>query len=202
MPEVRMSLPMLLLLEGCLYIVLFGGLSLLRREGLSTRFAIESIAITLIVAGLAYWIGFYLHPIVFLIGLYLVTMRVRLLVDLGNFLARRKRFNQASQVYTLARRAWPDQASALIVQLNQGAALLQQDRLDDAVDTFTGILQKGQSGYLGVKYEAATHFNLAVAYRRKGIPAQATREFNAVIETWPGSEYARRAEAALKREHS
>jgi tetratricopeptide (TPR) repeat protein len=193
-----MSLPMLLLLEGCLYIVLFGGLSLLRREGLSTRFALESIVLTLLGVGIAGWSGFHIHPIVFLIALYLLTMRVRLLVDLGNYLARRRRFKQANRVYTLACRLWPDQASTLIVQLNQGAALLQQDRLDEAVAIFTGILGQVQAGYLGVKYEAATHFNLAVAYRRKKMEAQAVKEFQAVMETWPVSEYARRAEAALK----
>jgi outer membrane protein assembly factor BamD (BamD/ComL family) len=37
-----------------------------------------------------------------------------------------------------------------------------------------------------------------VAYRRKGLDAQATAEFNAVLDTWPVSEYARRAKAALE----
>jgi outer membrane protein assembly factor BamD (BamD/ComL family) len=38
-----------------------------------------------------------------------------------------------------------------------------------------------------------------VAYRRKKMDAQATLEFNAVLDTWPVSEYARRAQAALDR---
>jgi len=51
---------------------------------------------------------------------------------------------------------------------------------------------------LGLRHEAAAHYNLGAAYRRKGLEAQAIREFNAVIDTWPASPYARRAEDALE----
>ncbi len=55
----------LILLVGLLFIVLFGGLSLLRREGLSNRFAAESVVVTLIFAGLAYLFPDRINPILF-----------------------------------------------------------------------------------------------------------------------------------------
>jgi len=191
------SLPVLILLEGLLFIALFGGLSWLRREGLSGRFAVEALILTIVASGLTALTNLT-NPIVFLIVLYLATMRVRLVVDVGNLLAQRGQFAQADRLYALAMRLWPDSAGCLIVQVNQGVSRLQQGANDQAVGIFKDVLQKASQGYLGVKYEAAAHYNLAVAYRRKGMDAQATAEFNAVLDAWPVSEYARRAKAALE----
>jgi tetratricopeptide (TPR) repeat protein len=193
-----MSLPMLLLLEGLLFIVCFGALSLFRREGLSIRFALEAVGITLIASGLTAFTPFTVNPILLLIVIYLVTMRVRLLVDLGTLLAQRGQFAQADRLYALALRLWPDHTGRLIVQVNQGAACLQQNAIDETIAIFQGVLQKADQGYLGVKYEAAAHYNLGVAYRRKKMEAQAIAEFNAVLDTWPASVYARHAEDALE----
>lgn len=194
-----MSLPTLLLLEGFLYIVLFGGLSFLRREGLSGQFAIEAATLTVITSGLAALSGFSIHPILFLIIIYLITMRVRLLVDVGNVFARRRQFTYADRIYTIAARLWPDNSNQLIVLINRGTLRLHQGELDEAITTFTGILQKVHHGHLGIKYEAATHYNLGVAYRLKKVEAQAIKEFNAVLDTWPASEYAPRAKAAIEK---
>ena len=192
-----MSLPVLILLLGFLYVVLFGALAWLRREGLSGRFAVEATVITLIASGLTALTNFPTHPVAFLFIVYLLTMRVRLVVDVGNLLAQRGKFAQADRLYALAMRLWPDGAGRLVVQVNQGVSHLQQGALDEAIDIFKGVLQNAQ-GYLGIKYEAATHYNLGVAYRRKGMEAPATMEFNAVLDTWPVSEYARRAQLALE----
>ena len=75
-----LSLHILLLLEGFSFIVLFGVVSLLKREGLSRRFAIEGGIFTLVVSGLTALTGFQTHPVLFLILIYLFTMRVRFLV--------------------------------------------------------------------------------------------------------------------------
>lgn len=195
-----MSLPVLIILVGLAYIVLFGGLSLLRREGLSARFAFESLAITFLTSGLVVLIGVQIHPIIFLIVLYLLTMRVRLLVDIGNFFAQRGQFERANTIYHLAERVWPDQTGDLVVQVNKATALLQSGALDDAIAVFTEVLKKASQGYLGVKYEAASHYNLGVAYRRKDMETQAKLEFNAVLDTWPASQYAHRAEIALSKD--
>ena len=194
-----MSLPILLLLVGFSYIVLFGAVSLLKREGLSRRFAFEGGIFTILVSILTGLTGIQPHPILFLVLIYLITMRVRFLVDIGNLLAQRGQFDQADKLYNLAARLWPDATNLLIVQVNQGTSLLQQQKLDEAIAIFNDILEQAGQGYLGVKYEAATHYNLGVAYLRKGMDAKASIAFNAVIDTWPASMYAHRAEAALEK---
>jgi tetratricopeptide (TPR) repeat protein len=194
-----LSLSIILLLVGFSYIILFGAVSLLRREGLSRRFAFEALIITLLVSGLTTLTGIQPHPVLFLILLYLLTMRVRLLVDLGNIFARRGQFEFADKLYNLAASLWPDATNSLILRVNQGTSLLQQKKLDEAISIFNEILEQAEQGYLGVKYEAATHYNLGVAYLRKNMDARASIAFNAVIDTWPASEYARRAEVALEK---
>ena len=194
-----MSLPIILLLEGFCFVVLFGAVSLLKREGLSKRFAIEGVAFTLLVSGLTALAGIQTHPVIFLVLIYLLTMRVRVLVDLGTILARRGQFEQADKLYRLAARLWPDATNRLILQVNQGTSLLQQKKLDEAIAMFNEVLTQAGRGYLGVKYEAATHYNLGVAYLRKNMDAKASIAFNSVIDTWPASLYAHRAEAALEK---
>jgi tetratricopeptide (TPR) repeat protein len=198
LPEVDVNPLLLLLLEGLSFVVVFGALSLFRREGLSIQFAVEVVIITVIAAGLTAFTPFPVNPILLLIVIYLVAMRVRLLVDLGTLLAQRGQFARADRVFALALRLWPDDAGRLIVQVNQGAAYLKQNILDKAIAIFQDVLQKAGQGYLGVKYEAAAHYNLGVAYRRKKMDAQSAVEFNAVLDTWPTSVYARRAEMALE----
>jgi tetratricopeptide (TPR) repeat protein len=195
-----MPLPLLLLLIGLLYILAVGALSLSRREGLSLRFALEALGISVLVAGLAWLTKAAIHPALFVVLLYLVTMRARILVDLGNFLARRRNFAQAEAVYTLAERLWPDEASRLIVEINQGVLDLQTGRLDQAIARFQDVLAAGaRSGFLGLKHECACHYNLGVAYQRKGLDAQSVLAFNQVLETWPACEYARYATIALEK---
>lgn len=193
------SLPILLLLEGFSFIVLFGAVSLLKREGLSKRFAIEGGIFTIVVSGLTAVTGLQTHPVLFLVLIYLLTMRVRVLVDLGNVFAKRGQFELADKLYGLAEKLWPDATNRLILQVNQGTSLLQQKKLDEAISIFNEVLEQAEHGYLGVKYEAATRFNLGVAYLRKNMDARASIAFNAVIDTWPASEYARRAEIALEK---
>ncbi len=74
---------------------------------------------------------------------------------------------------------------------------LRKGFTDDAIRIFKGILEKGDQGHLGAKYEAAAHYNLGQSYRRKEMEPQAMAEFNAVLDTWPSSEYARRSRAIL-----
>jgi hypothetical protein len=76
---------------------------------------------------------------------------------------------------------------------------LQKNKLNESIAMFTEVLSPGNKGYLGIKYEAATHFNLGVAYLRINNHSMATVEFNSVLDTWPVSMYARRAQEALER---
>jgi tetratricopeptide (TPR) repeat protein len=195
-----MSLHMMIGLIGLLYIVIFGGMALLRREGLSTRFAIESISITAIFTILAYLTPIQIHPVLFLLLLYLITLRVRILVDLANVFARRGNFLQAEKIYNLAYHVWPDQTSDLIIKVNHAILLLLKNQLDESISMLSEIIAEANKGYLGVKYEAAAHYNLGVAYLRKKENSKATVEFNAVLDTWPASLYAQRAQQALERQ--
>ena len=194
-----MDSPFFLFVVVFLYVVVFGGLSMLRREGLSIRFALESVTITAIVSLLAWALGVTVHPVIFLFFLYLITMRVRLLVDIGNALAQRKNFSAAGKIYALAGKLWPDSSNRLILEVNQGTSLLQQGSLDDAIQVFRSLLDQSNQGFLGIRYESAAHYNLGVAYLRKGLESQAVVEFNAVLDIWPASEYARAATNALSR---
>jgi tetratricopeptide (TPR) repeat protein len=192
-----MNSPVTILMLGSLYVVLYGLMSLLRREPLSGQFAVEAIVITLLAAGLASLEEGLAPPLAFLIILYLLTMRVRLSIDLGTALARRGRYVPAARLYALAERLWPDAPGRLIARINQATLSLQQDRVEEAIAVFKQILEQGR-GDLGVRNEAAVHFNLGVAYRRNQQEAQAAQEFRAVLEVWPVSEYARRASVALE----
>ncbi|MGQ9832913.1 MAG: tetratricopeptide repeat protein [Candidatus Villigracilaceae bacterium] len=195
-----LPLPVILLLEGLSFVVLFGVVSLLKREGLSRRFAIEAVILTLLVSGATVLANVQTHPVLFLIILYLFTMRVRLLVDVGNIFAARAQFDLADKFYALAANLWPDETNRLILKVNQAASLLQRQELDEAIAALSEVIQQAKTGYLGVKYEAAAHYNLGVAYLRKNMMARAIIAFNAAIDTWPASEYARRAETALKKQ--
>ena len=194
-----MDSPFFLFLVVFLYVVVFGGLSMLRREGLSMRFALESVGLTIIVSLIAWAMGVKVHPVIFLFFLYLVTMRVRLLVDIGNAFALRKNFSTAEKVYQLAGKMWPDSTNRLILQVNQGTSLLQQGNVEDAIQVFNALITQSAQGYLGIRYESAAHYNLGIAYLRKGQESQAVIEFNTVLDIWPASEYSRAATNALAR---
>jgi tetratricopeptide (TPR) repeat protein len=197
-----MSLHLMIGLIGLLYILMFGGMALLRREGLSTRFAIEALCITAIAVVLVVLTPIQIHPVLFLLLLYLITLRVRLLVDLANSFARRGRFEQAEKIYNFASQLWPDLTSQLIVSVNQAILLLQENKIEESITLFTEVLNQSNQSSLGVKYEAAAHFNLGVAYLRQNEKSKATIEFNSTIDTWPASPYAQRAHQALERQHN
>jgi tetratricopeptide (TPR) repeat protein len=197
--EANMQPPILILLVGILYVVVFGALSAFRREGLSGQFALVAMGITAIFTALSAMNIVQPHPVVLLIVLYLVTMRVRLVVDLANAFAARGKFERAEEIYRLGERFWPDTTSALLLQLNRSIAILQQDDPDTAIRLLEGVLGQSESGRLGVKQEAAAHYNLGVAYLRKDMKSKARIEFNQVLETWPATLYARHAQTALER---
>jgi tetratricopeptide (TPR) repeat protein len=190
---------LLLLLIGSLYIVVFGGLALLRREGLSTQFALESVALVVIMVGGAWLLQIQLSPFVFLIVLYLVTMRCRLAVEVANLLVGRGNYNLAFRLYGFALALWPDPASRLIVLTNRGAAELRSGQTEKAIHTLEGVLEAESRPALGLKYEAACRYNLAYAYEKTSRDAEAVAQYNEAIDVLPGSLYAQAAQAALER---
>jgi tetratricopeptide (TPR) repeat protein len=190
---------LLLLLVASLFVLVFGGLGWFRREGLSIQFALEAAGLTVLLVGGSWLLGTPLSPFLFLIILYLVTMRSRLIVDAANLLASRERYEPAFRLYNLGLAWWPDGASRLIVLVNQGAAQLRSGQVDAAIDTLQGVLDCANRSQLGLKYEAACHYNLGYAYEKKGDAGRAVVEYNQAIDVMPGSVYGRAAEAALKR---
>lgn len=190
---------LLLLLVACLFVLAFGALGFMRREGLSVQFAVETAILTAVLVGGSWLIGLPLNPFLFLVILYLVTMRSRLVVDVANALMRRGRKQAAFRLYDLALSLRPDASSRLVVLTNRGAALLLGGQVDDAISALRGVLADSQKSRLGIKYEAAAHYNLGYAYEIKGEDAQSVTQYNQAIEALPGSLYARAAQSALKR---
>jgi tetratricopeptide (TPR) repeat protein len=190
---------LLLLLLAAVFVLAFGGLGYLRREGLSVQFALEAAAVTAILVGGSWLLGTPMHPFLFLGLLYLITMRSRWVVEVANRFAKRKNYDLAFRLYDLSLALRPDEATRLIVLANKGAAQVHSGQLEAAITTLEGVLETEKSHRLGLKYEAACHYNLAYAYELKGQDAKATVEYNEAIEVLPGSVYAKAAQAAMKR---
>jgi tetratricopeptide (TPR) repeat protein len=189
---------LLLVLIASLFALLFGGLGYVRREGLSIQFALEVAGLTALLVGGSWLLGIELNPFLFLILLYVVTLRSRLTVDVANILARRKQYNLAFKLYELSLAWWPDAASRLIVLTNRGAAELYGGQVKAAIDTLEGVLEIEERPRLGLKYEAACRYNLGWAYEQNGEDAKAIAQYNEVIDLLPGSLYGQAAQAALK----
>jgi len=192
---------LLILLEALLFILVFGGLPVLRKEEPSLRLAVEVLVFTGLSIGASLLTGLRLDPILFLIFLYLIVMRCRLLIDLGNLLSSRGRHQLALSVYRLAMRLEPDFPIRLMALISYSAVLVRVGALEEAIRILEEILEKWKER-LHPKHESACHYNLGVAYLRLGRESQAVREFNETIDAWPLSPYAQGAKAALERRRS
>lgn len=186
---------LLTLLVGLLYILGFDILSFIRRQGISARFTIEGLLITAIFAAIV-----YVSPVnllIFLIILYLITMRVRILVDLASWLTSRKRYGQALNTYSFALRLGLDNATRIITLINRGVTQLKMGEPEAAFNSLEEAMSD-QTIQLGAKYQSAGFYNLGLACRRTGREARAIRHFNEAIDTLPTSIYAHGARQALK----
>jgi tetratricopeptide (TPR) repeat protein len=185
------------LFVGLLYMLGFGALSYVRRQGFSTRFIVEGLIVTGIGAALPL-ASVPVSPLILLVVVYAVTMRVRLLVDVGNWFASRKRYEPSLNLYQLALRLGTDAVTRQIVLINHGVTLL---RMQDP-EAARAILQEALSNEElkpGAKYLAAGYYNLGIACQRTGREAEAIRHFNEAIDILPNSIYAHGARQALKR---
>jgi hypothetical protein len=194
-----MSDALMILLTGVLFMALFNLLSYLRREGISRRFLVEGAAITALFTLLPGVFGVTVHPIAFLAIVYLLTLRVRLFIDLGSAIARRGNLTLAGKIFDFAGKLLPDPAGALMVRLNQGACVLQRGAPEDAIPVLQSVLEKAEESRLGIKHRAACHFNLGMAFWKKNRESDAEREFGAVQDLLPASPYARKAEKAVEK---
>jgi tetratricopeptide (TPR) repeat protein len=192
---------LLILLEALLFILIFGGLPVLRKEEPSLQLAVEVLVLTGLSLGASLLTGLRLDPILFLIFLYLIVMRCRVLIDLGNLLSSSGRHQLALSVYRLAMRLGPDFPVRLIALISYSAVLVRVGALEEAIRILDEILEKWEER-LHPKHESACHYNLGVACLRLGRESRAVHEFNEAIDAWPLSPYAQRAQAALERRRS
>jgi len=189
---------LLIVTVGLAYLVIFGGMSVLRREGVSTQLIVEVLTLTVLIAGGGMLTASAAHPILFLVCLYLVTTRSRLLVDLANLLSARGRQRDAITVLQVALRLLPDRAARLIILVTMGIVQLRRQNPLSAQALLESALAQGEDGGLGLQQRAACHYNLGLALQRQGKEAQAVRHFSAAVETFPGSVYSKAAEEALE----
>lgn len=190
---------LILPLISLFFVLVFGGLSLLRREGLSNQFALEVLILTGLVLLLSWGLRVIINPIFFLILVYLVSMRARLLVDAANPLSVRGKHQIAESLFRLALRLRPDAVARSIVLINYGVTHQRQGKFKEAIEVLEEVLSAKPSGTLGPKYEAACRYNLGLAYLRAGEERKAVREFNEVIDLMPGSLHAVGARTALRK---
>jgi tetratricopeptide (TPR) repeat protein len=181
------------------FIVIFGGMSVLRREGLSNQFAFEVLGITAVVEAGALLTGTTVNPILFLIVIYLLSMRARILVDFANLLSARGRQRDAIRLLQLALRLFPDRITHLIILVNMGIVQLRRQNPESAQTLLESVLEEAEHGGLGIKYEAACRYNLGLALQRQGKEAEAVRQFNEAADALPNSIYSRAAEQALEK---
>jgi tetratricopeptide (TPR) repeat protein len=187
------------LLIGLIYLAGFSGLSFVRRQGFSLRFTLETGAVA--AAGILLALAAVpLHPLLFLVILYLATMRVRLLADLGTWHSNHGRHERGLAVFRLALSLGPDPAGRQIVLINRGVAELRMKQPEAAYRTLQEVLdgEPADARNLGVKYAAAGLYNLGLACRRTGRPAEAERCFRQAMAMLPGSLYAQAAAKALE----
>jgi len=189
---------LLIAIVGLCYIVVFGGMSILRREGLSSQFALEVLGMTALVEAGAFLSGSSANPVLFLVLIYLVSMRARLLVDLANVLSARGRQRDAISLLQLALSLLPDRTTRLMVLTNMGIVQLRRQDPQGAQALLESVLEAGEGGGLGLKYEAACRYNLGLALQRQGREAEAVRQFNEAIDVFPSSIFGRAAEQALE----
>jgi tetratricopeptide (TPR) repeat protein len=179
---------LMVVLVGLFYILIIGGISLLRREGLSMQLALESLLIIALAVLLGSAAGTSVDPIILFIILYL-----------ANLLFKRRGYATAASLYRLALRLFPDRTARHVVLVNWGVARLQTGDVEGAIATLQGVLTSAhEQGGLGHKYEAACCYNLALAYRKAGEDVKAVLQLNQVIELFPASVYSQAAERLLK----
>ncbi len=192
-----MNSPLLVPALGLAYIVIFGFSFWLRREGLPMRFAVEGVALT--VLGTLGAFAFGLSPILFLIVLYLITMRTRILSDIGNFLSNEGHMPEALLLFNAADKLAPDSIGRLIVAINRGVALVRMNRLPEAVNVFQQALESATLDS-PVRHLAAAHYNLGLALMRLGEMDQARQHFLTVLDIAPETMYAIGARTGLRRQ--
>ena len=192
-----MNLYLMILILGFSYALLFGFLSRLKREGISFQFTLEASLITVLVAGAGFLTNSSISPILFLVFIYLITMRSRLLTDVANMLSGRGRQRDAIAILQVALSLFPDKQTRLIVLTNMGIVQLLRKNPASAEAILSSVLDAAKDGGLGIRYEAACHYNLGIAFRELGQEAKSVKYFREAADGFPGSAFGKAAQKAL-----
>lgn len=188
----------LILGEALLFILAFSLLSQLRKEGFPLQLAYETLGIALVAIVIMLTTGRPFDPILFLVVTYLLVMRTRLAVDLGNLLARQGHHQAALALFDLALRLKPDGVGRTTALINAGVSHVRGGDYEQAISTLERVLQMNP-GSLVPRYEAASRYNLGVAYEKAGRIKEAMQQYRQVIQVFPDSLYAKGAREAMKR---
>lgn len=192
-----MNLDLMILILGFSYALLFGFLSHLKREGISLQFTLEASLITLLVTGVGFLTNAETNPILFLVFIYVVTMRSRLLTDVANMLSGRGRQKDAITILQVALSLFPDKQTRLIVMTNMGIVQLLRKNPASAEAILRSVLDAAKEGGLGIRYEAACQYNLGITLRELGQEAKSVEHFREAAEGFPGSPFGKAAQKAL-----
>ena len=189
---------LMILILGLSYALLFGFLSHLKREGISLQFTLEASLITLLVTGVGFLTHSDTNPILFLVFIYMVTMRSRLLTDVANMLSGRGRQKDAIAVLQVALSLFPDKQTRLIVLTNMGIVQLLRKNPASAEAILSSVLDEAKEGGLGIRYEAACQYNMGITLRELGQEAKSVQHFREAADGFPGSSYGKAAQKALE----
>ncbi|UCF60363.1 MAG: tetratricopeptide repeat protein [Anaerolineaceae bacterium] len=188
---------LMILIVGLSYTVVYGLMAILRREGVTTQFILESVVLTGLVAVGGYFTDSPANPILFLVFLYILTSRSRLLVDLANMLSNRGRQRDAINILQVALRMFPDKPTRLIVLVNMGIVQLRRENPESTRMLLETVLEEAQEGGLGLRHKAACYYNLGLAFQKLGKEGQAVRYFKQAVDVFPGSPYGKAAAKAI-----
>jgi tetratricopeptide (TPR) repeat protein len=188
---------LVILIVGLSYTVVYGLMAILRREGVTTQFLLESVILTGLIATGGYLTDSPANPILFLVFLYIATSRSRLLVDLANMLSNRGRQRDAIKILQVALRLYPDKPTRLIILVNMGIVQLRRENPESTRMLLESILEEAQEGGLGLRHKAACFYNLGLAFKQLGKEGQAVRYFNQAVDVFPGSPYGKAAAKAI-----
>ena len=193
--------PLLYIAEIALYVVLFGGLPVLRKEGFSRQWVIEALITGTVGLTVALILDVPVGVVSLLIMLFLlygVTMRARIAVDAGNFLCRRGLYPQAHALYRLALWLQPEPIARTLVLINTSVAYLRAGEVERAARVLEKVIAT-EPPEMGPAQRAAGRYNLAVAYRKMGRESEARPLFQQVLDLHPRSLYGVGARHALEK---
>lgn len=192
-----MNTNLLIAILGGFFVILFGLISTLEREGISLQFILEVILLTSLAAGGGYLTDKPANPLLFLLFIYLITMRSRLLSDLANFLSKRGRNREAISMLEVAQRLLPDRPTKMIIELDMGIAYLRDHQFEVSQAHLESVLEKAEKGGLGIRNRTTCLYYMGHALLQQGQISRAKRALRSAEKLFPNSPYGKAATQSL-----